>query len=236
MDFPQPISSNPSIRWVSSFEELQTTPFQGSVNALCWQRELKGDFEEVVRCLGAREGILALDEALLRGLPLSESGRLAVEMMVEDLQRLRDLGRGPELNCIHAYPRDDEPIGVRTDVYSFHADSATVEADTFLCTYHGAPSEGIRNEEVIRHVDEPKIRAELLELYGGEDGEGFLEFLSENCFDLHYAPLPGAKPYSFGLANLWRIAVQYPGCEVPPCVHRAPETAPGDTARLLLIS
>ncbi len=39
---------------------------------------------------------------------------------------------------------------------------------------------------------------ELLELFGGAEGEEFEEFLTENFYDLHYAPLPGAKPFSFG--------------------------------------
>lgn len=37
-------------------------------------------------------------------------------------------------------------------------------------------------------------------------------WLHENCYDLHYEPTPGAQPFSFGVGNLWRIAVQYPGC------------------------
>jgi hypothetical protein len=168
---------------------------------------------------------------------------------------------------------------VATDVFSFHADrvlsealaeedSAPVEADraprslgegadTWLCTYHGAPSEGLPNEDALRKVDDPATRAELLKLYsstvsspepwqrrtvspgalakggGGPDGPAFAGWLSENCYDLHYAPRPGAKPYSFGLFNLWRIAVEWPGSPVPPCVHRAPVSC---TPRLLLIS
>ena len=45
-----------------------------------------------------------------------------------------------------------------------------------------------------------------------------------------------AEPFSFGLGNLWRIAVEYPDSPVPPCVHRAPATIPGRPPRLLLIS
>ena len=79
-------------------------------------------------------------------------------------------------------------------------------------------------------------RAELLRLYGGEGDAGFREFLAENFYDLHYATLPGAQPFSFGLGNLWRIAIEYLGCPVPPCIHRAPLTLPGMPVRLLLIS
>jgi hypothetical protein len=115
-------------------------------------------------------------------------------------------------------------------------DSATVEADTWLCTYHGPSSEGLKNEEAIRRVDIPETRAELLRLFGGEDDEGFREHLSDQCFDLHYLPVGEARSFAFGQGNLWRIAVAYPGCPVPPCIHRAPETLPGQTPRLLLIS
>jgi hypothetical protein len=73
-------------------------------------------------------------------------------------------------------------------------------------------------------------------LFGGENNEEFLEFLNDHHFDLHYAPLPQAQPFSFGLGNLWRIAVQYPGCPVPPCIHRAPTTLPSQPSRLLLLS
>ena len=123
-----------------------------------------------------------------------------------------------------------------TDVFSFHADSATVEADTYLCTYHGSPSEGLRNDEAQRRVDIPATRAELLKRFGGNDDDAFREYLKENCYDLHYAPIPSARPFSFGLGNLWRIATDYPGCPVPPCIHRAPATLPGESPRLLLIS
>jgi hypothetical protein len=125
---------------------------------------------------------------------------------------------------------------VPTDVYSFHADRATVETDTYLCSYTEAASEGLRNEEARRWVDVPEIRARLLQEFGGEDNAEFREYLRDCCYDLHYAPVAGARPFDFGLGNLWRIAVDYPGCPVPPCVHRAPATLSGRPPRLLLIS
>ena len=93
----------------------------------------------------------------------------------------------------------------------------------------------MRNDEAKRRVDVPETRAELLRLFGGEDNDVFREYLNENCYDLHYAPVASARPFSFGVGNLWRIAVQYPGSPVPPCIHRAPATRPGQL-RLLLIS
>ncbi len=224
------------IRVVRSFAELSTTPFAAGINALCWPRVLGGDFGEVVRLLGAGEEIRTLEDEDLAAVPATAAGRVAIEIMLEDQRRLRALELEPVLNCIHGYARDEAAVSVATDVFSFHVDSATTEADTWLCTYHGPPSEGLRNEEAIRRVDVPETRADLLALFGGEDGDAFREFLSENCFDLHYAPLPSAQPYSFGVGNLWRIAVQHPGSIVPPCIHRAPETAIGEVPRLLLIS
>ncbi len=224
------------IKVVKSFEELVTTPFGGGINALCWQRELTGDFGEVVERLAADEGITTLDEERLRGLSVSAAGRAAIEVLLADLRLLRERGLAPVLDCIHGYPREEEPVVVRTDVYSFHADSAPVEADTYLCTYYGATSEALRNEEAQRRVDIPETRAALLREFGGEDDESFREYLNENCYDLHYAAAPQARPFQFGVGNLWRIAVEYPGSPVPPCVHRAPDTVAGEAARLLLIS
>ena len=226
----------PRIRRVGSFDELVTTRFTGGVNALCWERALPGDFGEVMTQLADGDPIVTLDEARLRSLAGSAAGRAAIEVLLADLQLLRDRDLDPVLNCINGYPRDDDAAVVPTDVFSFHADRAPVEADTYLCTYHGPSSEGLRNEDAQRRVDIPEIRAELLKTFGGnDDDDAFREYLKENCYDLHYAAAPSARPFSFGLGNLWRIALEYPGSPVPPCVHRAPATLPGQR-RLLLIS
>ena len=226
----------PRVKCVNSHAELLATPFRDGVNALCRPRTLPGDLSEVVAHLGtAGEGIVTLEDDHLLALPVSAAGRAAIAILLEDLRVLREHERAPVLNCIYGYPRDESDAPVVTDVFSFHADRAPIETDTWLCTYHGAPSEGLRNEEARRRVDQPETRAELLRLYGGGDDAGFREFLAENCYDLHYAPLPGAQPFSFGQGNLWRIAVEHPGSPVPPCIHRAPDTRPGDPPRLLLI-
>ena len=221
---------------MASFEELVSTRFEDGINALCWERALPGNFAEVVGKLAVGEGITTIEDESLLELSVSPAGRLAVEMLLADQRLLRGLDLDPVLDCIQSCLRDQTGAPVATDVYSFHADSATVEADTYLCTYHGPSSEGLRNDEALRRVDIPQTRAQLLALFGGEEGPAFREFLNENCFDLHYAPAPGARPFPFGVGNLWRIAVEYPGSPVPPCIHRAPETRPGDTPRLLLLS
>lgn len=231
-----PSPNHPRVRTVASFHELATTPFAGSVNALCWPRVPTGDFGEIVNQLTVNPGINNLDPDEIARLPLSEAGREALAFLLADQDLLRGLDLSPSLDCVAPSERADDPAPLRTDVYSFHVDSATVEADTWLCTYHGASSEGLCNDEAVRHVDIPETRAELLRIFGGEDGADFREFLNDHYYDLHYAPLPDARPYSFGLGNMWRIATEYPGCPVPPCIHRAPLTLPGMPRRLLLIS
>ncbi len=187
--------------------------------------------------LGQDEGIVTVEESILHGLTLSEAGKIARDTLLADQRSLRAYALQPSLDCIHGSERG-EPEGLfHTDVHSWHIDTATVPADTFLCTYVGACSEGLSNEDSVRRVNVLETRAELLRLYGGEDGTGFLDYLAENFYDLHYVPLPGAQPpFSFRLGNLWRIAIEYPGSSVPPCVHRAPLTLSGDATRLLLIS
>lgn len=223
------------VKGVNGYQELLHTPLTEGVNALCWERALEGDFSEVVSALRAGEGIVLLEEEHLRELSVSAAGQKAIQVMLEDVRVLREHGLDPALNCVHGYPRDEKAEVVRTDVFSFHADRAPIEAYTWLCTYHGSPSEGLANEAALRRVDDPETRARLLGLFGGPDNEDFREYLQENCFDLHYAPGPQAQPYSFGVGNLWRIAVEYPGSPVPPCLHRAPDTLAGQP-RLLLIS
>ena len=223
------------VRQAGSFTELLTTPFAGNVNALCWERTLPGDYAEVIARLGTGNVIVAIEDELLRALDLSPAGRLAAEAMLADQQLLRDHNLAPSLNCIYDCVRGTDAGTVPTDVTSFHVDSAPVEVDTWLCTYHGACSEGLRNEDALLKVSIPEIRAALLKEYGGADDAVFAEFLHEHSYDSHYAPMPGATPYPFGTFALWRIATRWPGSPVLPCIHRAPENYPG-SPRLLLIS
>ncbi len=224
------------VKVVHSFDELVTTPFEDGVNALCWARTLAGDFGEVVARLAAGPGITTIDDERLLSLTLSEAGQAAREILLQDQALLRGRDLLPVLDSILGYTNEAEAGPVATHVQSWHVDSATVPADTYLCTYFGPSSEGLLNEEAQRRVDIPETRAELLREYGGEDDEDFRLWLNDYYYDLHYLPLPGARPYSFGLHHLWRVACEHPGAPVPPCIHRAPDTVPGAPARLLLIS
>jgi hypothetical protein len=225
-----------SVRYVADFEALRSMPLDHGVNALCWKRTLPPGFDALAALLGPGKGVVSLDAETLRGLSGGQAVREAAEFMLADLTRLDALGLDPVLNLIHAYPRDDTDAPVPTDVYSFHADSAPVPASTWLCTYAGAPTEALPEGQARRKIDDPATRATLRRAFGGPEGPDFEAFLRENCYDLHYAPTPGAQPFSFGLGNLWRIALSHPDSPVPPCIHRAPLCGTEDPPRLLLIS
>jgi hypothetical protein len=231
---PPALMNYPNILQVNSFQELQHTAFERGVNALCWPRVLVGDFAQVVEALGRLDdGVVELDEDVLGRLTLSADGRLAAAGMLTDLARLRELGLAPELNCITAYPRD--AASVPTDVYSFHVDEAPIETDTWLCTYYGMPSDGLCNHEAEKCVEIEELRAGLLREFRGADSAAFEAHLKEHSYHLHYRAKSGARPWSFGVGHLWRIATLWPGSLVPPCIHRAPPDVDG-RPRLLLIS
>jgi hypothetical protein len=221
------------IRCVTNFEELVSMPFYGDVNAICWTRNLTGDFGEIVEKIKLNENIAVLGEEELLALDLSEQGQIARETLLNDLKLLADYGASPTLNLIRCYDRDDAYPLFPTDVYSWHVDRSPIPTATFLCTYHGEASEILPNAQAEQKVLVPEIRAELQKLYGGSD-EGFESFLSENFFDLHYRAKPTAQPINLGLGNLWRLAVDHPESNVLPCIHRAPKEKTGET-RLLMI-
>jgi Protein of unknown function (DUF1826) len=221
------------IHCVTNFQDLVTTPFRGAMNAICWARTLTGDFLEIVKKVALNENIAVLEEEELRKLQLSEQGQLAREIILNDWKLLKAYGASPILNVIRCYERDDACPFFPTDVYSFHVDRSPVPTDTFLCTYHGEPSEILPNAQARQKVLVPEIREELKKIYRGA-AEGFESFLSEHFFDLHYQAKPAASPVSLGVGNLWRLAVDHPGSPVPPCVHRAPKEKAGQH-RLLMI-
>ncbi|MCH7389917.1 DUF1826 domain-containing protein [Acinetobacter dispersus] len=228
-----PFSDNTQIKTVSSFSELINSHFQGDMNALCWYRNLVGDFEEVVNKLELKENITEVSVEDLLALRLSEKGDLARERILTDIQLLTDLGASPCLNLLKSYERDEDLDFISTDVYSYHVDRSPIETDTFLCTYHGPASDILPNDQVEQKIQIPEIREKLKELHDGPEAE-FEMFLEEYFFNLHYQPTPDAKPVNLGIGHLWRLAVDHPTQQVPPCVHRAPAEKDGEY-RLLLI-
>lgn len=227
-------SDNHQVGVVSSFSELVDTSFHGVMNAICWSRKLNGDFAEIVSKLKLKENITEVSSEDLLALELSENGILAREIILNDLQLLADFGASPSLNLLKNYERDEAFDFISTDVYSFHVDRSPVGTDTFLCTYYGAASDIISNDEVGQKILIPEIRAKLKQLLHDGPEEEFEDFLKENFFDLHYEAKPGTSPTNLGIGHLWRLAVDHPSQKVLPCVHRAPVENDGEY-RLLLI-
>ena len=221
------------IKCVTNFQELVSTPFHGDINAMSWTRNLIGDFSEIVNKLELNENIAVLNEENLLELQLSEQGYLAREILLNDMKLLKTHGASPTLNLITYYERDNTFPFFPTDVYSFHVDRSPVPTDTFLCTYFGEPSELIPNSEGEQKILIPELREELKKLHNGSDAE-FELFLSEHFFDLHYQAKPNSSPISLGQGHLWKLAVDYPGSPVLPCIHRAPIEKAGEK-RLLMI-
>ena len=228
-----PFFDNNQIEVVSSFSELVNSSFQGEMNALCWYRYLVVDFKEIVAKLELKENITEVSVDDLLALQLSEKGNFAREIILNDIQLLTDFGASPTLNLLKCYERDEELDFISTDVYSYHVDRSPIETDTFLCTYHGAASDIVANDQVEQKILIPEIREKLKELHDGPETE-FETFLEEYFFDLHYQPKPNAKPVNLGLGHLWRLAVDHPTQKVLPCIHRAPIEKDSEY-RLLLI-
>lgn len=226
-------SDNPQVGVVSTFSELINTRFHDDINAMCWYRNLDGDFKEIVSKLQLKENITEVSAEDLLALQLSEKGNVAREIILNDLQLLTDFGASPSLNLLKSYDRDEEFDFISTDVYSYHVDRSPIGTDTFLCTYYGAASDILPNEQAIQKIQVPETREKLKELHNGPEEE-FDDFLKEYFFDLHYQPKPNAKPTNLGIGHLWRLAVDHPDQEVLPCVHRAPVENEGEY-RLLLI-
>lgn len=226
-------SENTQISVVSSFTELVDSSFAGNINAMCWSRNLMGDFQEIVTKLKLKENITEISPHDLLALQLSENGKLARQIILEDIQQLTDFGASPSLNLLKNYDRDEELDFIATDVYSYHVDRSPVATDTFLCTYFGPASDILPNHQVKQKIYIPEIRAKLKALYDGAEN-GFENFLEEYFFDLHYEAQADALPINLGTGHLWKLAVDHPTQQVLPCVHRAPVENEGEY-RLLLI-
>ena len=226
-------STRSQIQCVESFDDLINTPYHENINAICWKRNLIGDFSEIAQKVSLDGNITELAPKELCALELSEQGQLARDILLNDLKALKTHGASPVLNVIKYYEKDSSYPLLPTDVYSFHVDRSPIPTNTFLCTYHGATSEILPNSQGKQKVLIPEIRDGLKKLHDGPE-EGFESFLSEYFFDLHYKAETGAQIVRLGVGELWRLAVDHPKSNVPPCIHRAPEEKNG-LLRLMLI-
>lgn len=224
---------NEQLKYVESEHAFLSTAMEHPVNAICWKRNLVGDFNEIISQLHLTGNITEVEPEDLLELHLSEQGDLARTILLQDFKLLQDYGADPILNVIKYYEEDAVYPFFPTDVYSFHVDRSPIAADTILCTYYGDASELVPNAFAQQKIKNPAILSQLKKNFDGPE-EGFEAFLSENFFDLHYELLPNAPIVNLGIGNLWRLAVDSPESKTLPCIHRAPREASG-AYRLLMI-
>ena len=72
------------------------------MNAICWSRNLAGDFAEIVNKLHLQENMTEVSIDDLMKLQLSESGHLARKIILEDIQLLTDYGASLHSICSNA--------------------------------------------------------------------------------------------------------------------------------------
>ena len=178
----------PQIKIFTTFNELVNSRFQGNTNAFCWQRNLQGDFGEIARSLQLKDDITEVSVDDLFALQLSDKGHTARQTILNDIKLLTSFGAAPSLNLLKCYERDEEFSFISTDVYSYHVDRSPIAADTFLCTYHGAASDILPQDQALQKILIPEIREELRKLHHGND-ESFETFLQEHFLIFIMKPL-----------------------------------------------
>ena len=84
---------NNQVGVVATFSELVNTDFEGTTNALCWNRSLDGDFKEIVTKLQLKENITEISIEDLLALQLSEKGVLPEKLysMIAIINRFRSI-------------------------------------------------------------------------------------------------------------------------------------------------
>lgn len=222
-----------TIQLVTNFTDLVATQLKGSTNVACWERELIGDYNEIIQQCVSNENITVIDPELLRSIKLSAEGQLARNTILNDFELLAEYGAAPTLNIIKQYDRDVDENIFPTDVYSFHIDRSPIPVDTFLCTYYGATTEILPNAQSIQKMLIPEIRQQLKNNFAGSEAD-FETYLIEQFYDLHFEALPDAQIIQITLGHICRLAVDHPNSQALPCIHRAPLENPGEY-RLLLI-
>ena len=96
-------TENP-VQYVTNFQDLVSTPFNGKINAICWTRKLTGDFCEIDKKVTLSGNITEIEQEELCDLQLSKQGLLAREILLNDLKLLKAHGASPVLNVIKLNP------------------------------------------------------------------------------------------------------------------------------------
>lgn len=116
------------------------------------ERNLDGNFEEIVLKLQLKKYITEVSNEDLLELELSAKGNTAREIILNDLKLLTDLGASPSVNLIKKYYCDIEFGFISTDVYSCHVDRSPIATSTFLCTYFSAVGDILANSQTQKNL------------------------------------------------------------------------------------
>jgi len=98
MKYKFPVNSQ--IEVVRTFDEIVKRPFRDILNAICWHRNLSGDFSEILSKLQFKENITDIPVKTLSTLKLSHHGNMAREIILNDMASLEDFGAMPKLNLL----------------------------------------------------------------------------------------------------------------------------------------
>lgn len=120
------------------------------------------------------------------GTSLSEAGKLAREILLDDWKLLKDHGgASPSLNIIRCYERDDACPFFPTDVYSFHVDRFLYPPIPF---YVRTMASQVSWRPMHKHNKSACSRIYGLQLkkYTMEHQKDLTHFWRSIFFDLHY--------------------------------------------------
>ena len=88
----QTFSDSKQIGTVSTFAALTNTHFEGEKNALCWQRDLDGDFNEIVNQLTLKENITVIQPEDLFWIFRLDSKSFQLFICENDTKRILNIG------------------------------------------------------------------------------------------------------------------------------------------------
>ncbi len=180
------------------------------------RKKLSGDFNGLARRLWKDFGdpndleFPELHKEDLEQVVTSLRGRqkIACQKIIDDIVTFESHGFHGGLRLIVP----DSYMKVNAAVHEFHGDVA--EGHRLMCCYNAPVTEALRNDEAVYKG----IRTTV-------SGRNEKEFPV-------YKPEKGAKPFSFGVGDIWYQVSNY-WSDVDAFIHRAVETKAGDPPRLL---
>lgn len=214
------------IKVVSSLSALFNEKFGGpdEVNCVLFPRRLSGDFNKLAKTIESEVLFKNIFMDLRRvNFPelkksfcsLSQPEKIAAELVLADFhlleneyQRLCDqkVGRVTDTQ-LRLLKQYTEPGKIIWAPEAFHTDGDRSSLGRILCCYNDPVTEWIRNEDV--------------EVKRSDNG--------------NLLPKKNAQIFSFHAGDIWRMAADGGGYDVPFFIHRSPPSKIDNPPRLLLV-